>query len=59
MRLPRMTIRRWMITVAIVALACATAIALIERSRRSDPRWMIDIFSTDPPHRSGSEAYDE
>src|SRR3954451_14919639 len=34
MRLPRMTTRRWMIAVAVVALACAATIALMERSRR-------------------------
>jgi hypothetical protein len=57
MRLPLMTIRRWMIIVAIVALVCATAIALIERSGRSDPSWRIDPFSTDPPPLSQSEPW--
>jgi hypothetical protein len=31
---PRMTTRGWMIMVAIVALACAVTVALVERSRR-------------------------
>ena len=34
MRLPRMTTRRWMVAVAVVAVACAATIALMERSRR-------------------------
>ena len=36
--------------VAIVAVTPPTrAVALIEKIWRSDPRWRIDPFSTDPP----------
>jgi|SRR5215467_5754768 len=34
MRLPRMTTRRWMIAVAVVALICAAAVILRERKER-------------------------
>ena len=57
MRLPRMTIRRWMTVVAIVALVCATAIALIGSGGRSDPRWRLAPFTTDPPPLSRSEPW--
>jgi hypothetical protein len=36
MPLPRMTTRRWMVAVALVALVCAAAAILAERSRRFD-----------------------
>src|SRR5437899_845604 len=34
MRLPRMTTRRWMVAVAVVALACATTVLVMDRKKR-------------------------
>ena len=36
MRLSRMTTRRWMVVVAIVALPCAATVILMERRERFD-----------------------
>src|SRR5262245_6514471 len=46
MRLPRMTTRRWMIAVAIVAPVMAVVAQTMENSRLAGLRWRHDTFSS-------------
>ncbi len=61
MRLPRMTTRRWMIVVAVVAVGCAAVASLVERRRERFARIAerhVSVFLTpitrfpDPERRS-------
>jgi hypothetical protein len=57
MRLPRMTIRRWIVVVAVVGIG----LTVVRRCtpRREEARICVDLFPIDPPRLSRfADPYD-
>jgi hypothetical protein len=57
MRLPRMTIRRWLVVVSVVGIG----LTVLRRStpRREEARICVDLFPIDPPSLSRfADSYD-